>query len=39
MNGTPLDKGSKLEEMVKAIRIRKGLKGDIPPLDTYYDKL
>jgi elongation factor 2 len=26
MNGTPLDKGSKIEEMVKAIRIRKGLK-------------
>jgi len=39
MNGSPLDKGSKLEEMVKAIRIRKGLKPDIPPLDTYYDKL
>ncbi|KAH9965131.1 P-loop containing nucleoside triphosphate hydrolase protein [Lactifluus volemus] len=39
MNGTPLDKGSKLEEMVKAIRTRKGLKPDIPPLDTYYDKL
>jgi len=39
MNGTPLDKGSKLEDMVKAIRTRKGLKPDIPPLDTYYDKL
>ena len=26
MNGTPLDKGSKLEDMVKAIRTRKGLK-------------
>lgn len=39
MTGTPLDKGSKLEEMVKAIRTRKGLKPDIPPLDTYYDKL
>jgi elongation factor 2 len=39
MNGTPLDKGSKIEEMVKAIRIRKGLKPDIPALDTYYDKL
>jgi elongation factor 2 len=26
MNGSPLDKGSKLEDMVKAIRIRKGLK-------------
>lgn len=39
MNGSPLDKGSKIEELVKNIRIRKGLKPDIPPLDTYYDKL
>ncbi|KAF8506552.1 eukaryotic translation elongation factor 2 [Russula emetica] len=39
MNGSPLDKGSKLEDMVKAIRTRKGLKPDIPLLDTYYDKL
>ena len=39
MNGSPLDKGSKLEELVRGIRIRKGLKPDIPPLDTYYDKL
>ncbi|KAF8506553.1 P-loop containing nucleoside triphosphate hydrolase protein [Russula emetica] len=39
MNGSPLDKGSKLEDMVKAIRTRKGLKPDIPAIDTYYDKL
>lgn len=39
MNGSPLDKGSTLEELVKGIRVRKGLKPDIPPLDTYYDKL
>ncbi|KAI0639536.1 eukaryotic translation elongation factor 2 [Trametes polyzona] len=39
MNGSPLEKGSKLEELVRNIRIRKGLKPDIPPLDTYYDKL
>jgi elongation factor 2 len=39
MNGSPLDKGSKLEDIVKGIRTRKGLKPDIPPLDTYYDKL
>ena len=26
MNGTPIEKGSKLEELVKAIRTRKGLK-------------
>ncbi|EIW64201.1 eukaryotic translation elongation factor 2 [Trametes versicolor FP-101664 SS1] len=39
MNGTPIEKGSKLEELVRSIRIRKGLKPDIPALDTYYDKL
>ncbi|THH10211.1 hypothetical protein EW146_g8442 [Bondarzewia mesenterica] len=39
MNGSPLEKGSKLEELVRGIRIRKGLKPDIPSLDTYYDKL
>ncbi|KAL5533708.1 EFT1_2 [Sanghuangporus baumii] len=39
MNGTPIEKGSKLEELVRNIRIRKGLKPEIPPLDTYYDKL
>jgi elongation factor 2 len=39
MNGSPIDKGSKLEEVVRAIRVRKGLKPDIPSLDTYYDKL
>ncbi|KAI5122358.1 hypothetical protein M0805_004116 [Coniferiporia weirii] len=39
MNGSPLDKGSKLEELVTKIRTRKGLKPDIPSLDTYYDKL
>ncbi|KZT30923.1 P-loop containing nucleoside triphosphate hydrolase protein [Neolentinus lepideus HHB14362 ss-1] len=39
MNGSPLDKGGKLEELVRGIRTRKGLKPDIPSLDTYYDKL
>ncbi|OCH96418.1 eukaryotic translation elongation factor 2 [Obba rivulosa] len=39
MNGSPLDKGSKIEELVRGVRTRKGLKPDIPPLDTYYDKL
>ncbi|KAI6007130.1 P-loop containing nucleoside triphosphate hydrolase protein [Pisolithus albus] len=39
MNGSPLDKGSKLEELVRGIRTRKGLKPDIPPLDYYNDKL
>ena len=35
----PLEKGSKLEELVKGIRTRKGLKPDIPALDNFYDKL
>ncbi|KLO10110.1 P-loop containing nucleoside triphosphate hydrolase protein [Schizopora paradoxa] len=39
MNGSPLEKGSKLEELVTGIRTRKGLKPEIPSLDTYYDKL
>ncbi|EJC98716.1 P-loop containing nucleoside triphosphate hydrolase protein [Fomitiporia mediterranea MF3/22] len=39
MNGSPTEKGSKLEELVRNIRVRKGLKPEIPPLDTYYDKL
>ncbi|KAG1749769.1 P-loop containing nucleoside triphosphate hydrolase protein [Suillus paluster] len=39
MNGSPLEKGTKLEELVKGIRVRKGLKPDIPALDYYYDKL
>ncbi|EPQ60327.1 P-loop containing nucleoside triphosphate hydrolase protein [Gloeophyllum trabeum ATCC 11539] len=39
MNGSPLEKGSKLEELVRNIRTRKGLKPEIPSLDTYYDKL
>ncbi|TFL06203.1 P-loop containing nucleoside triphosphate hydrolase protein [Pterulicium gracile] len=39
MNGSPLDKGSKLEEIVTKIRVRKGLKPEIPALDNYYDKL
>lgn len=39
MNGSPLEKGSKLEELVRSIRVRKGLKPEIPALDNYYDKL
>jgi len=39
MSGSPLEKSSKLEELVKKIRVRKGLKEEIPSLDTYYDKL
>ncbi|KIO28806.1 hypothetical protein M407DRAFT_242865 [Tulasnella calospora MUT 4182] len=39
MNGSPLEKGSKFEDIITKIRIRKGLKPEIPTLDTYYDKL
>jgi elongation factor 2 len=39
MNGSPLDKGSNIEKIVHQIRTRKGLKMEIPSLDTYYDKL
>ncbi|KAF7306251.1 Elongation factor [Mycena indigotica] len=39
MAGSPLDKGSKIEELVTKMRTRKGLKPEIPALDTYYDKL
>ncbi|KAF9067168.1 P-loop containing nucleoside triphosphate hydrolase protein [Rhodocollybia butyracea] len=39
MPGSPLEKGSKIEEVVTKIRVRKGLKPEIPSLDSYYDKL
>jgi len=39
MAGTPIEKGSKLEALVVSIRTRKGLKPEIPALDSYYDKL
>ncbi|KAJ6603689.1 P-loop containing nucleoside triphosphate hydrolase protein [Mycena sp. CBHHK59/15] len=39
MNGSPLDKGSKMEELVTKIRVRKGLSPEIPALDQYCDKL
>ncbi|KAK9896850.1 eukaryotic translation elongation factor 2 [Cystobasidium minutum MCA 4210] len=39
MNGTPMEKGSKLEELALEIRRRKGLKVEMPNLSDYYDKL
>ncbi|KAJ3414870.1 Elongation factor 2 [Chytridiales sp. JEL 0842] len=39
LNGSPLEKGSKVEEIVHNVRKRKGLKVEIPGLDNYYDKL
>jgi elongation factor 2 len=38
MNGNPLEPG-KIADIVKAIRKRKGLTEEIPPLDRFYDKL
>ena len=37
--GDPLSKDSSCEAHVKAIRVRKGLKPEIPDLSQYYDKL
>jgi elongation factor 2 len=37
--GCPLDKGSIVEELVMGIRRQKGLKPEIPPLETFCDKL
>ncbi|KAJ9085357.1 translation elongation factor 2 [Entomophthora muscae] len=39
MNGSPLEAGSKIEQIVKDVRKRKGLVEEIPPFDRYYDKL
>jgi hypothetical protein len=35
MNGTPTEKGSKLEQLAKDIRTRKGLKPDVPTVDAF----
>eukprot|EP00918_Siedleckia_nematoides_P106914 GHVU01233192.1.p1 GENE.GHVU01233192.1~~GHVU01233192.1.p1 ORF type:complete len:833 (+),score=141.07 GHVU01233192.1:188-2686(+) len=37
--GDPLESGGKCEELVKNVRQRKNIKGIIPPLDNYHDKL
>ncbi len=39
INSDPLENGSKANEIVKAIRKRKGLPEDIPSLDRFLDKL
>jgi elongation factor 2 len=39
VNGDPLDPTSKANEIVLAIRKRKGLKEGIPPLENFVDKL
>ncbi|KAJ7652421.1 eukaryotic translation elongation factor 2 [Mycena polygramma] len=37
--GSPLEKGSVAGDILTRIRTRKGLSADIPPLETYRDKL
>ena len=39
MPGDPLESGNKVYDIVKAVRVRKGLKEEVPSLDNYYDKL
>ena len=39
MNGDATDKTSKLADLVKGIRIRKGLKDEMPAYNYYYDRL
>jgi len=39
MSGDPLEQGSKANDIVEAIRKRKGLKPGIPSLDNFIDKL
>ncbi|KAF8312439.1 P-loop containing nucleoside triphosphate hydrolase protein [Clavulina sp. PMI_390] len=37
MDGSPLDQDSPVGKIVVDIRVRKGLKPEVPPLDQYYD--
>jgi len=37
--GTPFDAGTKVYDIIRASRKRKGIKEDLPPLDEYLDKL
>lgn len=39
MSGDPLEKGTKANDIVEAIRKRKGLKPGVPELDNFHDKL
>lgn len=39
MSGSPFDPTSKVSEIVKGVRKRKGLTEEIPPLDRFLDKL
>ncbi len=39
MSGSPLEEGSKINQIIKDTRKRKGLPEALPPLDRFYDKL
>merc|ERR1712127_1162009 len=39
VGGNPVEPGNKVYVIVRAIRVRKGLAPDVPPLDRYLDKL
>ncbi|KAL3897875.1 MAG: hypothetical protein SGCHY_003113, partial [Lobulomycetales sp.] len=39
MPGNPLEEGNKVFDIIKDVRVRKGLKPEIPALSNYYDKL
>lgn len=39
LQGNPLEKGSKLEELIKGIRKRKNIKEEMPGFEHYYDKI
>eukprot|EP00188_Purpureofilum_apyrenoidigerum_P003251 Plantae.Rhodophyta-Purpureofilum_apyrenoidigerum.ctg33502.p1 GENE.Plantae.Rhodophyta-Purpureofilum_apyrenoidigerum.ctg33502~~Plantae.Rhodophyta-Purpureofilum_apyrenoidigerum.ctg33502.p1 ORF type:complete len:474 (+),score=79.93 Plantae.Rhodophyta-Purpureofilum_apyrenoidigerum.ctg33502:120-1424(+) len=39
MMGKPLESGDRVHDIVKAIRVRKGLKENVPGLDNFFDKL
>jgi elongation factor 2 len=39
LNGNPTEEGNKVHEIVRGIRVRKGLDPEVPPLDRFLDKL
>ena len=39
MNGDPFTPGNRVFTIIADTRVRKGLKGELPPLDEYADKL
>mmetsp|Transcript_18072 Transcript_18072/g.72306 ORF Transcript_18072/g.72306 Transcript_18072/m.72306 type:complete len:830 (+) Transcript_18072:308-2797(+) len=39
MSGKPLEDGDKVNKIVKTIRLRKGLKENVPGIDNFFDKL